>query len=290
MRSENLYVQLENKSINLPNKEQDSLLLIIMNRNPVGIVSLWLNNNHQETLYFSLFILPNQRRKRMGSFALHYIQRLAKGYNYIQTSFNSSNLKACHFLEFNNLMRFRVTLEARLDITNVKVNINTINSFMKVNGLEINLIDNNLKSTIYTEVINFSIRCYQNSHKDNPLTNFNLKDWKFNIENNLVKTSSYFITKGKEVIAYIFLYYKDNESYEVGWIGSTQEYENTKVLEYILLLQVNDAHKINMKFFEFEIDTTDVQASSLINIFNLKDDDPWVSYQGLTICLKTDSN
>ena len=116
---------------------------------------------------------------------------------------------------------------------------------------------------------------YEKTHLHNRVKEMPWQMWKKELlEDTPDLQLSYIALKENEVVAYIFLHPSSATEYEVGWVGTSIDFD----LHIILSKQLHKLKENGILNVAFEVDTTDFHASQFMNLLTLSEKKSWNSY------------
>ena len=243
-------------------------LLLIENKNIIGVVSIWVNTIHPYREYTSIYI---DKDERCNGFAKMLFYELENRYQLkkFQTALDSNNSSAvifarkCGFQLTRKSYCYDVT-EKALKTLNHTIS-GEIVSFEKISG-------NQLKLAIAIQYEDYKL----NHQVVNPLSkDISLQRWNKYVLEDLVMESSYVFIKNDDICAYLLCYGADEESIEVGYAGNRcsniRDFEGFLYESMVLLFK-------SYNQIELEIDDCDKSANILRQLFSYKSDVSWDTY------------
>lgn len=277
--AENIVMPLRNKKVLFGQFEYDSIVVALYNNQPVGVISFWNNLVHPLSLYFSIIVLPEYRRRKIGTSLYEYLKSIVIGYDYLQVSCYKSSEPGVCFLNNHNFLNYRTTYEIEYDVSSNKENKEKLLKLMNNQDITIkSLVD--IGSKLETmNLFHLSMSCYKESHSHNPMGNIEMNRWmEFALED-LDKSGSFIILKNEEVIAFSLLHINDEESFDLGWHGTSHQYINSDLIEILIRKQIEYLKENQIKFLNFELDNTSRWSLPLLSKIGLEDNNPWLTYQ-----------
>lgn len=116
---------------------------------------------------------------------------------------------------------------------------------------------------------------YEKTHLHNRVKEMTWQMWKEDLLEEAPDLQlSYIALEQNEVVAYIFLHPSNNTAYEVGWVGTSTDFD----LHIILRKQLHKLKENGILNVVFEVDTTDFHASQFSALLTLNEKKSWNSY------------
>ena len=116
---------------------------------------------------------------------------------------------------------------------------------------------------------------YEKTHLHNRVKEMPWQMWKEELlEDTPDLQLSYIALEENEVVAYIFLHPSSATEYEVGWVGTSIDFD----LHIILKKQLHKLKGKGILDVAFEVDTTDFHAWKFAALLTLKEKKSWNSY------------
>lgn len=263
---------IREKPIVIEGQEYESTYVALEGEEVLGIITLWQNKLHIHSLYLDISIKSRDRVFELISILIDFVRRRFSMYTYMQYSTYSlekiDNLKKLGFINYRN------TYEPRVELSNVEFQKNEVEAIRKRYEV-INMI--NIDKSSYRELLSLAKSTYEASHMNNPPKDIELEVWDKYVKEDLIEEGSFVLIRDNEVVAFALMHHGNNDEFELGWRGSKENIKETmKLLAY---LQVEYALSQGKSYLNCEIDTTDIYAWELIEVFKVKEENPWMTFQ-----------
>jgi len=191
-------------------------------------------------------------------------------YKYLQCSLYDSEVEGKALLKSFNFNAYRITREAEIEVKTCSYESDyNLEPLMDLSKDDFNQL---------IEIIKFS---YRESHLDNPVKIMADQAWLKLIQNELIYEGSFVLKDQNQVIGYALMHKCDENSVDLGWRGSSSEYneERSKIILSLSKAQNQYCLDHEIKTMYVEIDDTDIWACELLKLFELKNEKKWISYQ-----------
>ncbi|MBN4069894.1 hypothetical protein JYU11_03195 [bacterium AH-315-G05] len=268
------------ETINLGEAETQSTYIAKVGAIPVGFCSMWLNGFHPYALYFTIHTSSNYSKICIRTLMYNHILSINKKYRCIQTSLWEADSETMGFLSKKGFILYRKTIEPKLRIiNNDKVILRKVNKdvFKKYKLLTLQQLTDERK---YNEFIELTKKCYELSHKENPLGKISIEKWKNTVECDLIKAASLVLVDNDRVIAFALMHESTILIKDLGWRGVHSLYEE-EMHEIIIALtynQIEYARGADVESLIAEIDSTDIFASIMHGNFPFDKVPVWLTY------------
>ena len=266
------------KSFVINQRKIHSTYIAMKDNNLAGILSLWINDFHPQTLYFNIIVDDEYRRMGIATELYKHIISLNINLPYLQCSFYENSAGAEKFLEKLGFYLYRTTLEATADLSNSKIDKSLMDT-VDGHNLEVLSFGDIKRCKEFLEIANLLKKCYTQSHIDNPVRPLELYKFKNIMLDDLIYSGSYFIKKAGYIIAFSLMYENGGVNVDLGYRGVSEKYDfmRSKLIEILTFLQLEYAKK-HGKISNVEIDDTDKWSMDMLNFLTLKNPKKWLSY------------
>ena len=140
------------------------------------------------------------------------------------------------------------------------------------------LTDISLEPHLMKKLTKLVKNIYEQTHLDNPVAKFSLDDWEqMIIADDIVMDGSviYLDATKTNVLAYSFLHHtEDNETLELGWCGSEDQYIG--LIPWLIWSQIAYAAKHGIQFISGEFVTTSKYAMKVLHDIPFPPSEAWV--------------
>lgn len=276
---------VENSLLNL--LKSTRLILTVsahVNNQLVGIIIVWTSSFHPFCMYFRILSHPFYRGWNIEHKLLSELKTLNIGTYPFQTSIWETAIHLKTLFETNNFHEIRRTYMPNINVQEIK-KLAPFNA--KKDKLNITTLHELIKNRVLMDKLLHLVRfIYEQTHIRNPVAKMDLNEWEnILLNDDVILDGSYICLSwdSKDILAYSFLHESNKDtSLELGWCGCKNK-QDKKLLQTLVLKQIDFAAEQGFQFIEGEFDTTDEYAMELLISFPFEPSPIWITYQSTVL-------
>lgn len=231
----------------------------------IGIGISWLNSFHPQAKYIRIASINN-----FDLFMRKLLHTITPQNHIIYSCWDEDSIKI-NYLTNWNFKLFRKTYMVTRKVNELLNTLVAPSSTATLLSLEEILNQPQLEKELFTLVK----ENYEQTHLHNPVRNMTWQLWKETLLEDLPDLQYSFIAVENDlVVGYVFLHPISDTLYDVGWLGSSTDFD----LHVILKEQLHKLKNEGVLEVEFEVDTTDHHALVFSRLLTLHDKKSWNSY------------